>query len=119
MLDLEKRNLISMKYREVAKHHEDDERFLELKETIRGIFADVLIIDKKQISDNDLFFEDLGGDSLTVIGLAAKIEDSLSVTIPFHELSAMMDINVFQLTEITYRRKYSQEPSPESLALDA
>ena len=119
VLDLEKRNLISMKYREVAKHHEHDERFLKLKETIRGIFADVLIIDKKQISDNDLFFEDLGGDSLTVIGLAAKIEDSLSVTIPFHELSAMMDINVFQLTEITYRRKYSQEPSSESLALDA
>ena len=119
VLDLEKRNLISMKYRDAAKHHEHDERFLKLKETIRGIFADVLIIDKKQISDSDLFFEDLGGDSLTVIGLAAKIEDSLAVTIPFHELSAMMDINVFQLTEITYRRKYSQEPAAESLVLDA
>ena len=119
VLDLEKRNLISMKYREIAKHHEHDERFLLLKETIRGIFADVLIIDKKEISDNDLFFEDLGGDSLTVIGLAAKIEDSLSVTIPFHELSAMMDINVFQLTEITYHRKYNAETSPEPLVLDA
>lgn len=117
VLDLEKRNLISKKYREVAKLRERDERFSMLKEQIRSIFADVLIIDKSQISDSDLFFEDLGGDSLTVIGLAARIEDSLSVTIPFHELSAMMDINVFQLTEITYQRKYSAEPEP--YALDA
>ena len=119
VLDLEKRNLISKKYREVAKSHELDEKFMQLKETIRSIFADVLIMDKKEISDNDLFFEDLGGDSLTVIGLAAKIEDALSVTIPFHELSAMMDINVFQLTEITYRRKYDIEPAPDIYALDA
>ena len=116
ILDLAKRNLISKQYRDVVKVLERDDRFAELKEQIRSIFADVLVLDAAGISDHDLFFDDLGGDSLSVIGLAARIEDSLSVLIPFQELSTMPDINVFQLTELTYRRKFEAEPLPVSEA---
>ncbi len=119
ILDLAKRNLISKQYRDVAKVLERDDRFASLKEQIRGIFADVLVLDPAGISDHDLFFDDLGGDSLAVIGLAARIEDTLSVLIPFEELSAMPDINVFQLTEITYRRKFNPEPQTISEAASA
>jgi acyl carrier protein len=121
ILDLAKRNLISKQYRDVAKVLERDDRFASLKEQIRGIFGDVLVLDPNSISDHDLFFDDLEGDSLAVIGLAARIEDALSVLIPFEELSAMTDINVFQLTEITYRRKFEPEPATtnESVSVDS
>ena len=116
ILDLAKRNLISKQYREVTKVLERDDRFAELKEQIRGIFAEVLVLDPADISDHDLFFDDLNGDSLSVIGLAARIEDSLSVIIALQELSAMPDINVFQLTDLIYRRKF--EPEPQTIGED-
>jgi long-subunit acyl-CoA synthetase (AMP-forming)/acyl carrier protein len=121
ILDLSKRNLISKQYRDVAKTLEHDKRFASLKTQIRNIFADVLVLNSGDISDHDLFFDDLGGDSLAVIGLAAKIEDSLSVIIPLQELTTMTDINVFQLTEITYRRKFEAESDPisEAVSTDA
>ncbi len=121
ILDLSKRNLIGKQYRDVAKTLERDDRFAALKEQIRDIFADVLVLDAHSISDHDLFFDDLGGDSLAVIGLASRIEDSLAVVIPFQELSTMTDINVFHLTEITYRRKFAAEPQAisEAVSTDA
>ncbi|MBT3320439.1 MAG: non-ribosomal peptide synthetase [Clostridia bacterium] len=119
ILDLAKRNLISKQYTDVAKVLERDERFAELKEQMRGIFADVLFLDPADISDHDLFFDDLSGDSLSVIGLAARIEDSLSVIISLPELSTMPDINVFQLTELTYRRKFNPEPATISETVSA
>jgi acyl carrier protein len=106
VLDLSKKHLFSREYREGSQSYESDPRFLMIKDDVRDMFADVLMMEAQSIHDADHFFDDLGGDSLTIIGLMAKVEEIYSVTVPFNELATLTNVSVTQLSELIYRKLY-------------
>jgi acyl carrier protein len=74
------------------------------------MFANVLLMNVSSIGDADHFIDDLGGDSLTIIGLMAKVEEMYAVTVPFSELSTLTNVSVTQLSELLYRKLYNADP---------
>jgi acyl carrier protein len=110
VLDLSKKHLASREYREESHSIENDPRYLMLKDDVRDMFANVLVMNTSSIGDADHFIDDLGGDSLTIIGLMAKVEEMYAVTVPFSELSTLTNVSVTQLSELLYRKLYNADP---------
>lgn len=64
---------------------------------MRNIFAEVLSLPLKQLSDIGHFVYDLGGDSLMYAGLILEIEKRFSVSVPVKEYARCFSINDFTL----------------------
>lgn len=104
-LDLNSKKLVSPDDSSQADFAENnDPLFLELKESIRAIFADVLVLPPEKIGDFAHFVSDLGGDSLCAIGIITQIEDKYSITIPDSQLTKA--VNVYETTQMIYDYLY-------------
>ena len=106
VLDLSKKHLASREYRDESQSYESDPRFTMIKDDVRDMFAKVLLVEAGSIRDVDHFFDDLGGDSLTIIGLMAKVEEMYAVTVPFNELATLTNVSVVQMSELIYQKLY-------------
>ena len=84
-----------------------DQRFLQIKEDIRKIFAEVLILDEDEIGDFDHFVTDLGGDSLSVIGVIAQLEEKYNLFIPDTEFTQA--VNIHDIAELIYAKLYGED----------
>ena len=49
---------------------------------VKAIVAEELMVDIEQVTDNALFTDDLGADSLNIIELVMKFEDEFGLEIP-------------------------------------
>lgn len=83
-----------------------DERFLEIKASVRGIFAEVLVLGEDKVGDFDHFVTDLGGDSLSVIGVIAQLEEKYGLFISDEEFARA--VNVQQISELIYNKLYGE-----------
>ncbi len=79
---------------------EADESFIEIKNFVRSVFADVLVLKESEIGDFDHFVNDLGGDSLAVIGVISQLEEKYSMYIPDEEFQNV--VNVQEIAELIY-----------------
>ena len=106
VLDLAKKCLSGKDGEAVADEFEEntDPRFLEIKEEVRNIFADVLVLPKEQIGDFSHFVTDLGGDSLCVIGVITQLEDKYKLTVPDSDITKA--VNVYETAQMIYERLY-------------
>ncbi|MBQ9941804.1 MAG: aminotransferase class I/II-fold pyridoxal phosphate-dependent enzyme, partial [Christensenellaceae bacterium] len=89
---------------------QEDKRFKEIKEEVRKVFADVLILNESQIGDFDHFVTDLGGDSLSVVGVIAQLEEKYSIFISDEEFAGA--VNVQQIAELLYNKFYGTGEAP-------
>ena len=79
---------------------ETDESFAEIKKFVRSVFSDVLVLNEKEIGDFDHFVDDLGGDSLAVIGVISQLEEKYSLYIPDEEFQNV--VNLHEISELIY-----------------
>lgn len=79
---------------------EADETFVEIKNFVRSVFSDVLVLKESEIGDFDHFVNDLGGDSLAVIGVISQLEEKYSLYIPDEEFQNV--VNVQEIAELIY-----------------
>ncbi len=89
----------------------DDTELAGIKEKVREIFADVLGLDVKTIKDTDHFIEDLGGDSLSSLGVFSKAEEMYGVIIPDTEYFSCA--NIEDLSKLLYRKIHHIEERGE------
>lgn len=82
----------------------EDKRNEELKTMVKGIFSQVLNMPADSIDDNANFIDDLGGDSLQVLSIITKAEETFSVMIPTEAYGRCASINgaVELLSELIY-----------------
>ena len=76
-------------------------------EKVRGIFAEVLDMDPAAIRDTDHFVDDLGGDSLSSLGVFSKAEEAYGVIIP--DTDYFTCANVQDLARLLYRKLHDIE----------
>jgi len=111
VLDLTLQKL-SMRDNESAPPAEGaDSRYIEIKSDVRKVFADVLVMEESQIGDFDHFITDLGGDSLSVIGVIAQLEEKYDLFISDTEFSNA--VNVQQIAELLYNKLHGGQPKEE------
>lgn len=67
----------------------ENERYAKIKE----IVCDILELDEDEVTENGLFKEDYGADSLRAIEILAALEKEFSVVIDQSELARMSDLN--------------------------
>lgn len=84
-----------------------DENFAKIKQEVRAIFANVLILDESEIGDFDHFVNDLGGDSLAVIGIIAQLEEKYDVFISDEEFAHV--VNLHEIAELLYEKLYGEK----------
>ncbi|MEZ4357154.1 MAG: aminotransferase class I/II-fold pyridoxal phosphate-dependent enzyme [Eubacteriales bacterium] len=93
---------------DMVNKHEDlleqikDPMFVEIKETIRSIFADVLSLEVANVSDNAHFIDDLGGDSLSSLSVMTKAEEMYNI--PINESDYLTCTCVYDLSKLLYNR---------------
>lgn len=80
-------------------------------EEVRKIFAEELHIDVNDIGNQDHFVDDLGGDSLTSLGVFAKAEEKYNVIIKDTEYFTCA--NVEDLAKLLYSKIHDIEPELE------
>lgn len=91
----------------------------DITKKVREIFADVLDIDPATIKDTDHFIDDLGGDSLSSLGVFSKAEEVYDVIIPDTEYFSCT--NVAELSKLLYRKIHNMEsqqretPKPQEM----
>lgn len=93
----------------------NDTELASIMEKIRVIFADVLGLDPKSIKDADHFIEDLGGDSLSSLGVFARAEEMYNVIIPDTEYFSCA--NVEDLSRLLYRKIHHIEDTREDVKM--
>lgn len=64
----------------------------ERKEELRHLVGEILEVDPGELTDDSLFNEDLGADSMRVIEILAAMEKTYGVTIDQSELSRMVNL---------------------------
>ncbi len=74
----------------------------EIKQKVRRVYAETLEISPDGIRDDAHFIEDLGGDSLQVLGLSLKVEEMFSVLIPVEEYGRCTTVS--DLAALLYER---------------
>ena len=57
----------------------------EIRQKVRALYAEALDLPENEISDTANFIEDLHGDSLQVLSMALKAEETWGITIPAEE----------------------------------
>jgi len=79
----------------------------QMESQVRGIIAEVLEVDKKKITPNAKFVEDLGMDSMRALEILATIETVYKIQIPEEMLPKMVSYNeVMKLTgELLSKKK--------------
>ena len=65
----------------------------ELKEKVRKIYAETLDMLPSEIGDNAHFIDDLHGDSLQVLGMSLKLEETMGILIPPEEYGRCTTVN--------------------------
>lgn len=76
-------------------------RFLQIKQEVRKIFSDVLILPEEEIGERAHFVIDLGGDSLSVIGVIAQLEEKYNIEISDEDFARA--VNVYEIAELIYK----------------
>lgn len=87
-------------------------------EDVRNIFAEILDIELSAIGNTDHFIDDLGGDSLSSLGVFSKAEERYNVIIPDTEYFTCA--NVEDLSKLLYRKvhhieKVKEETRPQDI----
>ena len=90
-------------------------RFLQIKEEVRKIFSDVLILPQEEIGDRAHFVIDLGGDSLSVIGVIAQLEEKYNIEITDEDFAKA--VNVYEIAELIYKNTALCEAGEGSAAV--
>lgn len=91
----------------------DSTELSSIMEKVREIFGEVLGLDPKTIKDTDHFVEDLGGDSLSSLGVFSKSEELYDVIIP--DTDYFSCANVEDLSRLLYRKIHHMEEKREDL----
>ena len=65
----------------------------EIKQKVRRVYAETLDVPADQIKDDAHFIDELGGDSLQVLGMSLKIEEQFNVLIPTEEYGKCTTVN--------------------------
>ena len=65
----------------------------EIKQKVRLVYAETLNVPPDQIRDDAHFIDELGGDSLQVLGVSLKIEEQFNVLIPTEEYGKCTTVN--------------------------
>ena len=65
----------------------------EIKQKVRRVYAETLDVAPDQIKDDAHFIDELGGDSLQVLGMSLKIEEQFNVLIPTEEYGKCTTVN--------------------------
>ena len=65
----------------------------EIKQKVRNVYAETLDVPPDQIKDDAHFIDELGGDSLQVLGVSLKIEEQFNVLIPTEEYGKCTTVN--------------------------
>jgi len=97
-----------------AKTQYQTKEFDEIKETVRTIFGEVLSLDPATIKDTDHFVDDLGGDSLSSLGVFTKAEEYYGIVIPDTEYFSCA--NVFDLAKLLYGKIHNIEEAKPAAA---
>ena len=92
----------------------DNTELSGIMETVREIFADVLAIGADTIGNTDHFIDDLGGDSLSSLGVFSKAEEIYNVIIPDTEYFSCACVE--DLSKLLYRKLHNIEEDTESYA---
>ena len=71
---------------------------IDIAERVKAIIADQLMVDIEQVTDNALFTDDLGADSLNTIELVMEFEDEFGLEIPDEDAEKLITV----LDAITY-----------------
>ncbi len=77
-----------------------------LKQQIRQIYADTLDMDVSEIKDDAHFIDDLGGDSLQVLGMSLKLEETMGILIPVEEYGNCTTVN--DLTALLLKKQQGE-----------
>jgi acyl carrier protein len=85
----------------------DRTELAQITEQVRQIFADVLNMEPGDISDTAHFVDDLGGDSLSSLGVFSRAEEVYGVIIPDTEYFSCA--NVQDLAKLLYRKVHHIE----------
>ena len=64
----------------------------EVAEKVKGILAELLHMEKADISDDSSLVDDLGTDSLMFLELFEELRDVLELDIDFHEIGKYLDM---------------------------
>jgi len=87
--------------------------YQEIKEKVRQIFAEVLGVEPSSIKDTDHFVDDLGGDSLSSLGVFSKAEELYGIIIPDTEYFSCATVEDF--AKLLYRKLNNLEAkAPET-----
>ena len=86
----------------------DNVELNEILDNVREIFADVLGMDPSDIKDTDHFIDDLGGDSLSSLGVFSKAEEIYDVIIPDTEYFSCACVE--DLGKLLYNKLHGIEP---------
>ena len=71
---------------------------IDIAERVKAIIAGQLMVDIEQVTDNALFTDDLGADSLDTIELVMEFEDEFGLEIPDEDAEKLITV----LDAITY-----------------
>ncbi len=70
-----------------------DLAFEDIRQKIRGVYAETLQLAPENVPDDAHFITDLGGDSLQVLSVSLKVEELFSVLIPVEEYGLCTTVN--------------------------
>lgn len=70
-----------------------DPQMEEIRQKVRQVYAESLELPVEQVADDAHFIDDLGGDSLQVLGMSLKIEELFNVLIPTEEYGRCTTVN--------------------------
>lgn len=116
-IDLASGKLSSAGEGKKANAFDRDPRFIAIKEDVRSIFADTLTLEPEDISDSAHFVFDLGGDSLSIIGVMAQVEDKYKLIIPDSEFANA--VNVYEISQLIYEKLYNVSIEKEAKQEDS
>ena len=80
----------------------DSKEYQSIVDNVRQVFADVLGIEASSIKDTDHFIDDLGGDSLSSLGVFSKAEEMYDVIIPDTEYFSCATVE--DLSRLLYKK---------------
>ena len=68
-----------------------DTNTARIAQPVRGIIAECLGCDLDDVTDDQNFFDDLGGESIDLLDLSFRIEKDLKIRVNFHQLMSPED----------------------------
>ena len=95
-IDFNRRDEIALEENKPLVQEENtpsDLQLEEIKQKVRTVYAETLDVPTDQIRDDAHFIDDLGGDSLQVLGVSLKIEEQFNVLIPTEEYGKCTTVN--------------------------